>query len=248
MGNISSLFESAPEEHMASYAIQLEQQRPVVVWPPTADALPGHVRVEFYAHRFKVRHKLRADISSTIRVEPSGDLSLFALRKLWGLETCMIIDPDNLQLGFPHDPNVLPANVVQELICRHGCIKVIEPYVSADTLAYRQLRQIAMALCSVVFSWLTLVRLDFEKDQKLLARHFSGYIQQPFNPERTRLEFLRAIGWSIGAAELLSMFISVREDGWLVICWSVVVTSAFIAGCSEHFYNLKHDVLIPTLC
>ncbi|KAJ6516737.1 hypothetical protein C8R47DRAFT_1088173 [Mycena vitilis] len=170
MGNLPSIFEKTPQEHAVATARYLEKQREIAIWPPEAVVPPGHARVQFYAYRYKVRDGLRPDMEAILPLEKSGALSLFAVRRLWGLETCSVIDPPALKLGFPADPNWLPANVVKQLVAKHGCIKLIEPYTSYETLMKRQLRQVALAVASVTYSWSILARYGAQKDYATLHR------------------------------------------------------------------------------
>ncbi|KAJ7609997.1 hypothetical protein DFH06DRAFT_1485669 [Mycena polygramma] len=170
MGNSPSIFEKTPQEHAVATARYLEKQREIAIWPPEPVVPPGHARVQFYAYRYKVRDGLRPDMEAILPLEKSGALSLFAVRRLWGLETCSVIDPPALKLGFPADPNWLPANVVKQLIAKHGCIKLIEPYTSYETLMKRQLRHVALAVASVTYSWSILARYGAQKDFTTLHR------------------------------------------------------------------------------
>ncbi|KAJ7160512.1 hypothetical protein C8R43DRAFT_993176 [Mycena crocata] len=170
MGNTPSIFETTPQEHAAETAEYLDKQREILIWPPETFVPLGHVRVQFYAYRFRVRDGLRPDMESVLPLEKSGELSLFAVRRLWGLETCSIIDPVELKLGFPADLNLLPSEVVKELIAKHGCIKLIEPYTSYETLIKRQLRHIALAGTSVLQSYSVLATASARKDYRTLRQ------------------------------------------------------------------------------
>ncbi|KAJ7776052.1 hypothetical protein DFH07DRAFT_799107 [Mycena maculata] len=181
MGNNPSLFEQTPQEHAELTARFMEKQRETAIWPPETQVPPGHVLVHFYVYRHKVRDGLRPDMETTLRLEESGELSLYAVRRRWGLETCTIIDPLELKLGFPADPNWLPSRVVKELVERQGCIKVIEPYASYETLVKRQLRHIVLACGFIFHSYYILVRSDVSKDYHTLRRFYidwtrAGYL------------------------------------------------------------------------
>ncbi|KAJ7190138.1 hypothetical protein GGX14DRAFT_483725 [Mycena pura] len=165
-----SIFDKLPQEHAEASARTLEKQRETVIWPPETLVPPGHVKVQFYTCRFKVRDGLRPDIEAVFPLDPSGALSLYAVRRLWGLETCSIIDPLQLKLGFSADPNFLPARVVNELVTKHGCIKLVEPYASYETLAKREIRQIALACTSILHAWFVLGEAGVRKDCRALQR------------------------------------------------------------------------------
>ncbi|KAJ6457129.1 hypothetical protein C8R47DRAFT_1247500 [Mycena vitilis] len=170
MGSSPSVFEKTPQEHAIATARYLEKQREISIWPPEPVVPPGHARVQFYAYRYKVRDGLRADMEGILPLEKSGALSLFAVRRFWGLETCSVIDPPALKLGFPADSNWLPVNIVKQLVAKHGCIKLIEPYTSYETRMKRQLRHVALAVASVTYSWSILARYGAQKDYATLRR------------------------------------------------------------------------------
>ncbi|KAJ7709157.1 hypothetical protein B0H16DRAFT_1481140 [Mycena metata] len=170
MGNTPSILEATPQEHALLTARHLETRRPLLIWPPETIVSPGYVQIKFYSYRFQARDALRPDMEAVLPLEKSGALSLFAVRRLWGLETCSIIDPVELKLGFPADPNWLSADTVEELVRKHGCIKVIEPYASYETLAKRQLRHIALAAASLLRSYSILVYADVQALSRVLAK------------------------------------------------------------------------------
>ncbi|KAJ7032271.1 hypothetical protein C8F04DRAFT_1107781 [Mycena alexandri] len=170
MGHTPSIFEATPQEHALDTARHLEKQRQILIWPPETMVPPGHVLVQFYSYRFQARDQLRPDMEAVLPLEKSGALSLFAMRRLWGLETCSIIDPLELRLGFSADPNWLSADVVKELVTKHGSIKVIEPYASYETLVKRQLRHIALAAASLLRSWSILAQAGVRDDYSTLSR------------------------------------------------------------------------------
>ncbi|KAJ7469319.1 hypothetical protein B0H11DRAFT_2283806 [Mycena galericulata] len=230
MGNTPSIFETTPQEHAAMTARFLEKQREIVIWPPETSVPSGHVRVQFYAYRYKVRDGLRPDMESVLPLEKSGELSLFAVRRLWGLETCSIIDPLELKLGFPVDPNLLPSEVVKELVDKHGCIKVIEPYASYETLAKRQLRHIALACASIAHSWYILARYDAHKDYETLRR-FTNRLSEPYNVSETRyIDWMRAAYLTIFLALIFFVVGSVKGVDLGIVRAFDVVTEIFAAS------------------
>ncbi|KAJ7076661.1 hypothetical protein B0H15DRAFT_863464 [Mycena belliarum] len=155
---------------------------------------PTHVRVQFYAYRHQVRDGLRPDMESIVRLEKSGDLSLFAVRRLWGLETSSIIDPHEMKLGFTADPNWLPASVVKDLIRKHGCIKLIEPYASYETRIKRELRHVALAGISVFNSWSILAHNGVKHDYRAVRHRLS----QPIYVSESRyLDWTRALNLAV---------------------------------------------------
>ncbi|KAF7288977.1 hypothetical protein MIND_01414300 [Mycena indigotica] len=159
-----SIFDPTPQEHIEAYSALLDQQTATHVWKPALDAPPAHVKVQFFLLRYKVSHNLRPDIQAIIPLESSGSLSLFNVMKMWGLETCVVIDSDRMRLGFSSDPNYLSAATVKILIDRYGCIKLIEPYVSASTLITRHTRQILVSLGLISQSYLILASNGVKND------------------------------------------------------------------------------------
>ncbi|KAJ6556225.1 hypothetical protein B0H19DRAFT_1262319 [Mycena capillaripes] len=141
-------------------------------------------------------------MEAVLHLEKSGELSLFAVKRLWGLETCSVIDPSELKLGFPADPNYLPASAVKELLSKHGCIKLIEPCTSYETLIKRQLRHIVLAGTSVLHSYSRLARSGAQKDYDTVCR----LAKQPFRISLTESRYLEIEGTR---ALLLSLIVFV---------------------------------------
>ncbi|KAJ6477038.1 hypothetical protein C8R45DRAFT_369190 [Mycena sanguinolenta] len=170
MGTAPSILEKTPQEHAETAAQCLEKQRETAIWPPQPIVPPGYVRVQFYGYRYKVRDGCRPDMETVLPLEKSGDVSLFAVRRLWGLETSSIIDPLELKIGFTADPNWLSAGAVTELVAKHGCIKLIEPYASHETIIKRLLRHIALAGMSALNSWSILALAGVQDDSRTMVR------------------------------------------------------------------------------
>ncbi|KAJ7288801.1 hypothetical protein C8J57DRAFT_1281245 [Mycena rebaudengoi] len=227
MGSNPSVFERTPEEHACATTRHLEKQRATVVWPPETSVPPRCVRVHFYAHRFKVRDGLRPDMEGVLPLTKTGELSLFSVRRLWGLETCLIIDPLELKLGFPSDPNWLPAGAVEELVKKHGCIKIIEPYVSYETLVKRNIRHIAMGCISIAHFWYLLVRKDATKDYLAL--------QRLWNRISARIHWVHAANLCVVLALIFLVFAAVMNiDLGIARAWDAVcatVASSFCLSC-----------------
>ncbi|KAF7350780.1 hypothetical protein MSAN_01639200 [Mycena sanguinolenta] len=207
MGSAPSILEKTPQEHAEAAAQYLEKQREVAIWPPQPIVPAGYVRVQFYGYRYKVRDGLRPDMETVLPLEKNGDLSLFAVRRLWGLESSSIIDPLELKIGFTADPNWLSAGAVKELVAKHGCIKVIEPYASYETLIKRQLRHVALAGISALNSWSVLALAGVRDDSRTmfrLVKHLSG----PYSIGKSRvvIDWARAANLVIFLAVLFCLF------------------------------------------
>ncbi|KAJ7640571.1 hypothetical protein B0H17DRAFT_1148951 [Mycena rosella] len=208
MGNTPSVFEQTPQEHALATARYMEKQREIAVWPPETAVPPGHVRIQFYAYRYKVRDGFRPDMESVLPLEKSGALSLFAVRRRWGLETCSIIDPPEMKLGFSADPNWLPAGVVKDLVARHGCIKLIEPYASYETLIKRELRHVALACTSVLYSWAILARDGAKHDYRTMRQRLS---EPMYVSASCYFDWSRAANLAVLLIVLLLIFASTRD-------------------------------------
>ncbi|KAJ7252348.1 hypothetical protein B0H12DRAFT_1117897 [Mycena haematopus] len=205
MGIVSSIFEKTPQEYAEASARYMEKQREIAIWPPEPIVRPGYVRVQFYSYRYKVRDGLRPDMEAGFPLEKSGELSLYAVRRLWGLETSSIIDPLELKLGFTADPNWLSAAAVKELVAKHGCIKLIEPYVSYETLIKRQLRHIALASMSALHSWSVLAVAGARHDCRRLVKRLS----EPYYISKSRyiiIDWARAANLLAFLATLFCIF------------------------------------------
>ncbi|KAJ7327419.1 hypothetical protein DFH08DRAFT_940772 [Mycena albidolilacea] len=210
MGSTPSIFEKTPQEHAEAATRDLEKRRETAIWPPQLTLVrPGHARVEFYAYRYRVRDRLRPDIEAVLPLEKSGELSLFTVRRIWGLETSSIIDPLDLKLGFPADLNLLPACVVTEQLAKHGCIKLIEPYTSCETLIKRQLRHIAVAGMSALHCWFVLALAGARNDYCRLGKHLS----EPIYVTKTHyIDWARTANLTVFLAILFLAFTSIGKD------------------------------------
>ncbi|KAJ6626721.1 hypothetical protein B0H10DRAFT_1941722 [Mycena sp. CBHHK59/15] len=219
MGNYPSLFDKTPEEHAVASARQLEKRRATLIWPPDPFVPLGHVRVQFYAYRHQVHDNLRPDMETIMPLSKSGELSLFAVRRLWGLETCSIIDSLEPKLGFAADSNTLCTAAVKQLVAKHGCIKLIEPDVSYETLAKRQIRHIVLGCATIAhFSYL-LMRDDASRDYRAVKRTLERFPYRIHGPGAARLTVVlallyvvpvvwRAMGIDLGRVEPLVQAVS----------------------------------------
>ncbi|KAJ7073157.1 hypothetical protein C8F01DRAFT_1106310 [Mycena amicta] len=159
------LFEQTPQEHADDYTALLEEQTATHVWKPIMQVPPGHVKVQFYLHENKVRDNLRPDMQAVLPLESSGELSLYAVRKMWGLDTLAVVTvPRRLRLASSTDPDRFPAEGVKTLVERCGSIKVIERQTSTSTLIIRHLRQILLSLGLISNSYLILARNGAKHD------------------------------------------------------------------------------------
>ncbi|KAK7057856.1 hypothetical protein R3P38DRAFT_2843377 [Favolaschia claudopus] len=213
MGNGPSVFERSPQEHAEAAAEELERLRATVIWPPAPLQRPGCVLVQFYAYRYKVRDDLRPDMEALVPLEKSGNLSFHAVRRLWGLETCSMIErrPGHLKLGLPPDLNFLPADTVKKMVERYGCIKVIEPHASYETLIKRQIRYIALAGASFLRSYQILAVASARSD----VRATSAFLQR-ISSKRFYITRSHYIMVDSGAVTRLSLLVLSTLVLWVV--------------------------------
>jgi hypothetical protein len=151
------------------------------------------------ARRVETRHGKRPATGKNWRTFPVCCSASLGSRNLPGApleifhpnrpDNLKIIDPPEMKLGFPADPNRLPATVVKALVARHGCIKLIgelspllvlpginrvrliEPYASYETQIKRELRHIALASAAVFTTWSVLARAGAQHDYHRLSLH-----------------------------------------------------------------------------
>ncbi|KAJ7095778.1 hypothetical protein B0H15DRAFT_827033 [Mycena belliarum] len=88
-------------------------------------------------------------MSADIPLCSSGGLDLGSVKRQWGLETCLPVDPLRWKPFRPTYPHYLSAIAVAVLSQNQGCIKFIEPTVSHQTLMQRQTRGFVLGIASV---------------------------------------------------------------------------------------------------
>ncbi|RDB26905.1 hypothetical protein Hypma_005023 [Hypsizygus marmoreus] len=108
-------------------------------WPP---APPGFVRVGFFISLDMIKRLgWTPNMVAFVPLEPSGELDLGKVKRLWGLETCAAVDPMRWTLFEPGRPEIISAVGVRNLSLYYEAINVIEPYASESTLRKREFRQ-----------------------------------------------------------------------------------------------------------
>ncbi|KAJ6622626.1 hypothetical protein B0H10DRAFT_2013595 [Mycena sp. CBHHK59/15] len=80
----------------------------------------------------------------------SGGLDLDVVRRRWGLDTCLPVDPLRWKPFQPTHPEYLSAVAIQVLSEGEGCLKFIEPTVSTQTLVQRQTRQVVLGIVALL--------------------------------------------------------------------------------------------------
>ncbi|KAJ7274071.1 hypothetical protein C8J57DRAFT_1314510 [Mycena rebaudengoi] len=147
MGN--TLTKSPQELALATIRVT-EKQRQLILEPTVPPPPPGYVRVQFYTHLFKIYDRSPPDIVSDIPLNRSGGLDLISVKRLWGLETCLPVDPLRWKPFQPTHTNYLSAVAIRVLSEGEGCINFIEPTVSHQTLIQRQTRCVVSGLTTVL--------------------------------------------------------------------------------------------------
>ncbi|KAJ6559075.1 hypothetical protein DFH09DRAFT_1161764 [Mycena vulgaris] len=103
----------------------------------------------------------------------SGGLDLDSVKRQWGLETCLPVDPLRWKPFQPSHPNYLSAVAIEVLSYGQGCIKFIEPTVSHQTLMQRQMRELILGVASLIqlvcFRGIEMVSQCLEADTPLPA-------------------------------------------------------------------------------
>ncbi|KAK0494757.1 hypothetical protein EDD18DRAFT_282672 [Armillaria luteobubalina] len=99
-----------------------------------------YIQVEFYSQLNMLYHQMEPDIDTMFRLDEYGGLDLRALRRNWGLQTCVPIHPSRWDLENPADRDWLSPLALANLSERGRGIKFTEPLVSKSTMRQRQLR------------------------------------------------------------------------------------------------------------
>ncbi|KAK0241420.1 hypothetical protein EDD85DRAFT_818818 [Armillaria nabsnona] len=108
--------------------------------PHTNPPSNEYVQVEFYSQLNMLYYQMEPDIDMMFRLDEYGGLDLRALRRNWGLQTCVPIHPSRWELEDPADRDWLSPLALANLCERGLRIKFTEPLVSKSTIRQRQLR------------------------------------------------------------------------------------------------------------
>ncbi|KAJ7147077.1 hypothetical protein C8R43DRAFT_1011754 [Mycena crocata] len=146
MGNTLT---KSPQELSAATIRSTEKQRQLILEPASPPPPPGYVRVQFYSHLYRIYDMSPPDLIADIPLCRSGGLNLDAVKRKWGLETCLPVDPLRWKPFQPTHSNYLSAVAIQLLSHGQGCIKFIEPSVSCQTLIQRQTREVVLGVASL---------------------------------------------------------------------------------------------------
>ncbi|KAJ6588726.1 hypothetical protein B0H19DRAFT_1100866 [Mycena capillaripes] len=147
MGNTLA---KSPQELAVVTARSMEKQRQLILEPASPPPPPGYVRVHFYSHLYRIFDRAPPDMAADVPLCRSGGLDLEVVKRRWGLETCQPIDPLRWKPFEPTHPNYLSAVAIELLSYGEGCIKVIEPTVSHQTLIQRQTREVILGVVCLV--------------------------------------------------------------------------------------------------
>ncbi|KAJ7592066.1 hypothetical protein C8J56DRAFT_886792 [Mycena floridula] len=133
-----TIFTKTPKEHMDAELARRDDlgYDPVKAAVP---APPGYIQVQFYTSLNRIRRCQDPDLIGSFPLEPNGSLSLERVAELWGLESCVAIDPMRWQETAAG--SVLSPLAVFVLSERQQHIKIIEPPISKKTMYIRSIRQ-----------------------------------------------------------------------------------------------------------
>ncbi|KAF7365094.1 hypothetical protein MVEN_00380700 [Mycena venus] len=147
MGNTLA---KSPQELTLVTARSIEKQRQLILEPVPSPPPPGYVRVHFYSHVYQIYDKSPPDLAADVPLCRSGGLDLDVVKRQWGLETCLPVDPLRWKPFLPTHPDHLSAVAIEVLSYGQGCIKVIEePTASHRTLMQRHTREVVLGMASL---------------------------------------------------------------------------------------------------
>ncbi|KAJ7259566.1 hypothetical protein B0H12DRAFT_1108740 [Mycena haematopus] len=212
MGNI---LRKSPQELMTATALSLEKQHQLVLLPSSSPPPPGYIRVHFYSHLYRIHDRSPPDLVADIPLCRSGGLDLDVVKRQWGLETCLPVDPLRWKPVEPTHPNYLSCLAIEVLSYGQGCIKFIEPTVSHHTLLQRNTRE---AVLGMAF----LVQLACCRSIELISECLEADTPLPALYRRLRQQTQRiASAWKweeIYSILILSMWIGLAVgtfEGWI---------------------------------
>ncbi|KAJ7675751.1 hypothetical protein DFH06DRAFT_1170424 [Mycena polygramma] len=146
MGNTLT---KSPQELTLATMLSTEKQRRLIHEPEPAVSLPpspGYVRIHFHSHLHSIFDRSPPDMVADVPLCRSGGLDLDVVKRVWGLETCLPVDPLRWKPFEPTHSDYLSAVAVEILSYGQGCIKFIEPTVSHRTLMQRQTREVVLGV------------------------------------------------------------------------------------------------------
>ncbi|KAJ7675687.1 hypothetical protein DFH06DRAFT_664801 [Mycena polygramma] len=152
MGNT---FAKSPQELALATMRSTEKQRQHIHEPEPEHAVslppsPGYVRIHFHSHLHNIFDRSPPDMVADVPLCRSGGLDLDVVKRVWGLKTCLPVDPLRWKPFEPTHSDYLSAVAVEILSCGQGCIKFIEPTVSHRTLMQRQAREVVLGVACLV--------------------------------------------------------------------------------------------------
>ncbi|KAJ7367002.1 hypothetical protein DFH08DRAFT_1072390 [Mycena albidolilacea] len=147
MGNTLA---KSPQELTLATARSIEKQRQLILEPVSPPPPPGYVRVHFHSHLYQIYDRSLPDLTADVPLCRSGGLDLDVVKRRWGLETCLPVDPLRWKPFEPSHPNYLSPVAIEVLSYGQGCVKFIEPTVSRQTLMQRQTREAVLGITSLV--------------------------------------------------------------------------------------------------
>ncbi|TFK71064.1 hypothetical protein BDN72DRAFT_895920 [Pluteus cervinus] len=147
MGNSPSIFHTTPHELCQQSQRAMKElkslRRRGYVPPPLP---PGYIQVQFYADIQGLYRGTGPDIQSEVLLDQrTGELDVEAIKRAWGLETCVPIDPTRWTIFRPNNEKRLSPLAVEVLSDNQRIIKFTEPYTSRPTQIKRTIRRYLIA-------------------------------------------------------------------------------------------------------
>ncbi|KAF8625463.1 hypothetical protein AX15_005366 [Amanita polypyramis BW_CC] len=145
MGSGPSIFSKSPyefaKEHQKRRLVPY-MQRPVMYPPPH-----GFVVVQFLSRIELIHEHPFLDFEGYFPLDNKGGLDLGLIKKTWGLETCVPIDPMRWKIFQTGDDNYVSPLAVHLLGQPRTCrIRVTEPRISKHTKYQRAVRHVLVDL------------------------------------------------------------------------------------------------------
>ncbi|KAF8636844.1 hypothetical protein AX17_003218 [Amanita inopinata Kibby_2008] len=139
MGNGPSIFSKTPYEFAKDYKrrkrVPLQQRRSL--YPPP----PGYILVQFLSNLEQMHKPPFLDFEAYFPLDDKGGFDLSLVRRAWGLESCLPIEPSRWKVFNPGSDDYLsPLAVYMLSRPRIHYVKVTEPHASSLTQMQRTCR------------------------------------------------------------------------------------------------------------
>ncbi|KAJ7819337.1 hypothetical protein B0H14DRAFT_1355986 [Mycena olivaceomarginata] len=97
----------------------------LILEPVSPPPPPGYVRVHFHSHLYQIYDRSPPDLTADVPLCRSGGLDLdVVMKRRWGLETCLPVDPLRWKPFEPSHPNYLSPVAIRSSVLRPGLCQV----------------------------------------------------------------------------------------------------------------------------